>query len=1037
MKLSQTITCALAAAALCAFLPHGAVAEEASKEAAQTAAFDPLAEELAYIEALVGANMPDFAAPVIEAAKKKWPNAAPKLKVLELKGDLGLGKFDAVQKVVDSLKGKKGQEGEYWGVRLSMADEYYNRGNMAECRKIYDEFFKTVTNPGPDLIDFFVESGFRWAQINVREKNFDKAVEMYGKLLAQSLPEERWCTLALEDVELLLRLADAIPADPKDKNAKKRAGYIKAATPIVDKLLWKNELILVFGKAIAMKAHIEMLLGHSDKAQTFVKDYLPQLSEIHRDLMERDPEGKLGYVRASPMPECRYLLAKMLWDAAQEEAKKPSPNETLIKDNLLGKRENGKRNGLGAYNHAVNVCVKYPESTWAVGADALKDKIENFVNERYKPKNKLKANISAAQNEKIRQMKYFNAHELYRSQEYEKAAEEYKNLFENVKEETEDYVRARGVLADCYLNLRENAKAGSPEKDKYAKLTEEAEDFVATQYKEEKGQPADKDKELLVRAAGNETLRLAAKEKDLKNNDRAEKLYDAYFANYPSHFNAGQTAYLLGTRAYQSEDWGTAIKYYMRLLKYRSSPHVDDALQYLSLCYGKKGDFANQVKCLRAFAKRTKKLDARSTAQLSLAVMLRERGLRKIKELDVPEEAEGTAVTNAIDRVKVLAEANKLLDDAVADFQAAADTLTEALNDSSLDPKVRDQYLARREQALYLAAVTLTQQKPAEGKTSEQHAKAVEAFEKYLQVYPKGKYGASALMRVGTIHTVEKNSDKADDAFARLERDFADSTEAKNSVPLRAKALIEMGMKSEGVAQYRKMLDTDGKYTPGQFLMAGDALLEATSWDVAGEAYAKVSALTNSASYTVPALFGQAKAAYGGKKYAEAREMLEKFVEKHGNSALVIDAYDMLVKAASTEGRAARDNELRTSAFNAAVRALKKLRNYKKDPVEQYELDISSGEVLLDKMEAESAMNLTDAVKDTRARAIVVFQAYLMAHEPKSKEECEKLPEKERELLKRCYERILPLMAVQGGNAEALDGYEKNYKLFFPKKQEQ
>ena len=1033
MKLSQTISCALAAAALCAFLPRGAAADEASNEAAQTAAFDPLAEELAYIEALVGANMPDFAAPVIEAAKKKWPNAAPKLKVLELKGDLGLGKFDAVQKVVDSLKGKKGQEGEYWGVRLSMADEYYNRGNMAECRKIYNEFFEKVPKPGPELIDFFVESGFRWAQINVREKNFDKAVEMYGKLLAQSLPEERWCTLALEDVELLLRLADAIPADPKDKDAKKRAGYIKAATPIVDKLLWKNELILVFGKAIAMKAHIEMLLGHSEKAQEFVKDYLPQLSEIHRDLMERDPEGKLGYVRASPMPECRYLLAKMLWDAAQAEvtqakAEKRLPNENLIKDNLLGKRVNGKRNGLGAYNHAVNVCVKYPESTWAVGALALKEKIEEFVNDRYKPKNKLKANISAAQSEKIRQMEYFNAHELYRSQDYKNAAAAYTNLFENVKEETEDYVRARGVLADCYLNLREDAKAGS-EKDKYAKLAEEAEDFVATQYK---------DKEVLIRAAGNETLRLAAKEKDLKNNDRAEKLYDAYFTNYPNHFNAGQTAYLLGTRAYQSEDWNTAIKYYMRLLKYKSSPHVDDALQYLSLCYGKKDDFVNQVKCLRLFAKRTKKLDARSTAQLSLAVMLRERGLRKIKELDVPEEAEGTTVTNAIDRVAVLAEANKLLADAVAYFQAAADTLTEALKEgTSLDAKVRDQYLSRREQALYLAAVTLTQQKPAEGKTSEQHAKAVEAFEKYLQVCPKGKYGAPALMRVGTIHTVEKNSDKADDAFARLERDFPDSIEAKNSVPLRAKALIEMGMKSEGVAQYKKMLDTDGKYTPGQFLMAGDALLEAKSWDVAGDAYAKVIALTNSASYTVPALFGQAKAAYGGNKYAEAREMLEKFVEKHSNSALVIDAYDMLVKVASTEGRGARDNVLRTNAFNAAVRALKKLRNYRKTSTEQYELDIRSGEVLLDKMDAESAMNLTDAVKETRARAIVVFQAYLMAHEPKSKEECEKLPEKERELLKRCYEHILSLMRVHGGNAEVLDGYEKNYKLFFPKKQEQ
>ena len=123
MKLSQTITCALATVAFCAVAPFGAAAEEEAEKAAQPAAVDPaLTEEIAFIEALVEANMPDFAEPVIAAAKKKWPNAGPKLKVLELQGDLRLGKFDAVQKVVDSMKGKKGQESEYWALRLSMAD---------------------------------------------------------------------------------------------------------------------------------------------------------------------------------------------------------------------------------------------------------------------------------------------------------------------------------------------------------------------------------------------------------------------------------------------------------------------------------------------------------------------------------------------------------------------------------------------------------------------------------------------------------------------------------------------------------------------------------------------------------------------------------------------------------------------------------------------------------------------------------------------------------------------------------------------------
>ena len=67
-------------------------------------------EELRYIEALVDAGLPDFAEPVIAAAKKKWPQLGPKLKVLELQGDLRLGKFENVQKVIDGIKDKKGGE---------------------------------------------------------------------------------------------------------------------------------------------------------------------------------------------------------------------------------------------------------------------------------------------------------------------------------------------------------------------------------------------------------------------------------------------------------------------------------------------------------------------------------------------------------------------------------------------------------------------------------------------------------------------------------------------------------------------------------------------------------------------------------------------------------------------------------------------------------------------------------------------------------------------------------------------------------------
>ena len=1023
MKLSHTITCALAAAVFCAVTPFGAVADDEDESSATADAADAaLTEELAFIEALVEANMPDFAEPVIAAAKKKWPNAGPKLKVLEVQGDLRLGKFDSVQKVVDSLKGKKGQESEYWALRLSMADAYYARGMMPECRKIYDEFFKTVTKPGADILDFYVESGFRWAQICVREKHYDEAIRMFGNLLSKPLPEERWCMVAMEDVELMLRLAEDIPADAKGPQAKKRADYLAQAEKLVDKLLWKNELILVFGKAIAMKAHIAMLRGNPGKAQALVNDYMPQLSEIHRDLVERDPQGKEGYVRASPMPECRYLLAKMLWDGARAQAKKPSPNEDQIKDSLFGARVHGKRNGLGAYNHAINVFVKYPESSWSADAGEMTEQIAAFVKERYKKE--IKTNITPAQIEALRKKQYQNAFELYRGEEYEKAVAAYKDILSRLKEETEDSVSARGVLADCYVNLRQNAKKGSPEQADYAKLAAETEDFVSTKYK---GGP-----EAIVRVAGNETLRLAAKEHDMGERGRAQKLYDAFFENYPEHYNAAQMSYALAAQAYKAEDWNTAIRFYTQLAtKYPKSVHAVDALQYLAVCNEKLGNVAEQEKWLRAFAGATQKVSARSAAQLNLAVMQQKRGFAAFQ---------AAAETNDVEAAESMRKAAyRDVAGAIRDFRAVADTLTKELDTAgaSLAPAERDQYLLRREQAIFLEGASWQRLTWPEAKVSVFRAQAVKAYEKYLSLYPKGQYAPQALVKIGTIYTAEKNMEKSQEAFARLQRDFPNSDEAKNSVPRLAKTLIEMGLNSEGVAEYKKMLETQGgKYTAGQFLMAGDALLEAKSWMVAGDAYAKVIELagqmTNSAAYLAPALLGQAKAAYGAKNYAEARQKLDDFIEKYGKSALVMDAYEMLVEVASAEGSRQKDDTLRMNAFNTAVRALKKLRAYRKTQLEQDQLDIRSGEVLLRKIQAESAMNLQEAVKETRGRAVVSFQAFIMAHEPTEEHPAKDMSPVQLENLERCYSYLLPLMAAHGAEKADILAYGEKYRQLFP-----
>ena len=1015
MKLSHTITCAFAVAFACSCLPVAAADDEASGQA-QSAAMDPdLKEELDFVKALVENGLSSLATPVIEAAKKRWPDAAAKLKVYEMQSFLMSRQYGVVLKEIEALKGQKGKESEYWALRLSLADAYYfyEKDKLSESKKIYDEFFKTITKPSADLLDFFVESGFRWAQICTREKMNDEAVAVYKKLLAAIADTDpRWCNVALAAEELILRLADEIPADPKDKQAAKRAAYINQATAWVDKLLWKRNLPLVFGKAIAMKAHIEMLRGKPGAAQDLVNNYMPDLNDIHDALTKADPDGSRGYVRASPMPECRYLLAKMLWNAVSAEVKKQKPNEDLIKDSLFGARDKSrKRNGFGAYNHALNVYVRYTDSVWAADAADLAEEIEALVKERYKrdihPKN-----IPARLAEKARTMRFQKAYDLFREGDYEKAVAAYEAILANAPD-SKDTVNARGVIAECYIKLRQNAKDGSPERDQYEKSAREAEDFLATQYK-------DKD-EPIMRAAGNQTLRLAALEHDAGMRTREQELYKDYFESYPNHVSAAQTAYRLANEAYQNEDWAKAVKYFELFAeKDPNSSNIALAYNLLAACNEKLGDIPKQMEWLDKYVKLDEgKVSAkdRTAGQLKLAFMRQQRGFDELKDAaSDPDEA---------NRAKRQADAMQEEFRAVALFQRLAKKIEEefAKGQSSFSKEDQAKLDVRREQALFLIGENWSKRQPFDENTLAQikslnekkarvfqitlapsniHSNAIASYEAYLNAYPKGQYAPAALVRIGTVYTAEKNMEKAREALTRLQKEFPESDEAKNSVPRLAKSLIDMGMKREGAAMYKNMLNAEnGKYTAGQFLLAGDALLEAQIWQDAGDAYAKsaelAASLTNAAAYLPPTLIGQARAAKGAKNWPEARQKLDEFIEKYSRYALATNAYDMLVDVALEMGRSERDDSLRTHAFGAAFGALKKLRPYRETPMTlfatgvlaqveaKYQTGDADGKKADELWAAHAQMRrLQNELDDLEIRRLNVFLARLKADEQHS-----------------------------------------------------
>jgi tetratricopeptide (TPR) repeat protein len=297
------------------------VAQEASEAPKEN---EELEAEISYVEALVNYGYPDFAGPIIEATKKRWPESEARFFAIEIRGLLALGKFDEAEKIIAALPDRKSSK--FWAARLEVANNYFGRGQRTECMKIYDEFFKVFPKPPPEIRKFYMEASYAFGQLLVGDKQYAKAAKIYEGLLAQ-LKDAEWCDLAVETVEIYLRLAETV-SDPK--KVKEREGYLKSAEKLVDKLLWQLARPVIFGRAVSMKAHIEQIRGDVEKASTIIDDYMDNLKEIHDQIVQADPEGKFGLLRQSPLPECRYLQAKMRWDEVQKLAKEKKPDDEKI-----------------------------------------------------------------------------------------------------------------------------------------------------------------------------------------------------------------------------------------------------------------------------------------------------------------------------------------------------------------------------------------------------------------------------------------------------------------------------------------------------------------------------------------------------------------------------------------------------------------------------------------------------------------------------------------------------------------------------------
>ena len=925
---------------------------------------EALREELSYIDLLLQMRMPDIASEVIAEAKQKFPDpeAAVRLKVSETKGLLMLGKFDEVQKTIDAIPDKNGAE--FWALTLAKADAYYAFGKYPDADKLYLDFFKKVSKPAGALVSFYRDAAYKYVQMLLylgKDKEalsaFNNLVDAEGKTKVP-LEEEPERQIRADKAELMLKL---LPDFQKKEDKEK---MLKEAEATVDKLLWKQDVW--FGKAIVMKAHIYLLRGDVKGAQELVENYMPQLKIIHDALKAQDPDGSRGQLRMSPMPQCRYLLAVLLMDEAMAETKKDNANEDHIKDLLLGERDpqTKQRKGNGALNHFLNVFIRFPESQWAAEAGERSETLRKFIKARYNAD--LGVKVTDEQMRKVREMQFVGARLVFSQNQFKEAIEKFL-LALNQFPETPESVSALGDLAVSYIE--------TSDKDADAALMAD----TVTAHLSERFSTNDK----LMKGAGDQLRRIGDHYGDLRMEDKKRQTYALFFRDYPTHYAAGQLVMSFGEREFKAQNYAGAMGYYKQIVDtYTDSTYYFSALNRIAQIYKEENQQLNEIQTLEFYVEKLSALErpghALAVGKFRLADAYREYGLFFIRdaatnETATAEQKEEAPKTGAVwldKAVTGFGEMVKMLDGNAAAYQQ---------ND---EERQRNEQM--REMAVFTRAVCLTQITRPEDKISDLRKQAIEAYEDYVKRFPQGKLAPKAQLQIGTLYTTLQDTASAQAAFEKLSKVYPESDEAKNSLPMQAAALIEIGLRGEGVAIYRKMLGAGGAYTESQFMAAARALEDAREYDMAIQAYDKVLAMTKDLGQTANAKLGRARGFVGQKKFPEAHKALDAFISDKDLSklTLVVDANLLLVAVASEEGKGEKNDNERTRLFNAAVDALKVVKRHRTNTVEQVEADFMAGEVLLRKMEAEKKLGLAAQAAETRGKAIVAFQLIIMNIDP-------------------------------------------------------
>lgn len=976
--------------------------------------------EFLYLERLEAAGFANIAEAVLKDIEAKYPDAKVQIKTKKLAQFLSRGKFDEARAQIAQEPDQNSAE--VWGMKCTLADYYFAFGKYDDAFDEYKKFFdKFKGNPPEALRSIYNNSYYKFAQMLLMLNRDEEALKAYEAMRTSKsgMPSNMQRQIAFENAELLVRLAEENPG--------KKEEYIKRASPIVEQILWTQDLW--FARAVALLAHIKVVNNDLEGAGAVIKDNMPMIKQMDKQLMEMGKAEGQDYSGLSPLAESRYLVGKMLHD---EAIRMVEAGETTVADKEKIKKLllSGNPNAMTEF---ANVYIRYPASSWAPDAGQRIEAIKQMANDLFGLTPNL--NTTPEQNEAVAQKQFEKASLNYNQNRFEEAIDAYM-LVINLYPEEERSITALGHMIRAAIKL--TATLQSEEEKEYYKLLESTLiGHLAERFSDKSV--------LIIEAAGNEMLGIAQFYRDNNMSAKANNVQNLYYENYSKHSLAAQLLMGEAEKLYGEEEYEEALKQYEKLAKhYTKSPLSLDALKRMADCYSKLNEPKKEISARKKYYERnaakkkpshellmSKYLYARSLKAFAVAEMragklaLEEEKKKPAVEESEAKEAEVAAETVATEENVKEAEKQLTPIQRINQAQKYLSTALKELNEIEkwFDPETIIKYQSSTKESemnqtilesLYFdkAHIYSSLYSNKEEKLLSYKLNSIEQYRKLKEKFPKSENMPMVLMQLGTLLSSVKQNDEAKDAksmeeaqaiFAELAEKYPESNEAKNVHFVQGKTLIELGYRTQGVAALKKMFDNAKQYTAGQIYLAAEELLNSKDYVTAIEGYKiAIEKADGNDSIIAPSVYGQAKAYRAKKEYLEAVNILNEFQKKYPKSYLLLDVLDLMSECGIEAARGEEDVNKRIELFNSSMSAIKLVRQYRSSTVKSIaEADLQMGRILETYAEIAEKWNDSKRADDYIRRASSQYQKLIMSV---NVEDAEVLP-----ILEEAYYRDIPI----------------------------